>query len=90
MNGIIELSPSMRMEMRLDQDRADEARLDVLRPEIRATPLPDDRADTPSDFAPCARCGRWSKLKPYRGRNGGIVWLQPFHFCLHGTVEGVV
>ncbi len=57
---------------------------------VRATPLPDDRADTPSDFAPCARCGRWSKLIPCRTGKDAVLWLQPVHFCVDGLLRGLV
>lgn len=48
--------------------------------------LDQDRTDTPSDFAQCARCGAWNKLIAHRADNGAVVWLQPTHRCADGVI----
>jgi hypothetical protein len=60
------------------------------RPDVRATPLPDAYADRPRDFAPCARCGAWTKLEPHRAANGAVVWLQPTHRCADGLITEAI
>lgn len=59
-------------------------------PLMRATALPDDYPDTPGGFAPCARCGAWTKLVPRRAANGAIVWLQPTHRCADGLITEAI